>query len=89
MLARRIFILQNAQCQFIDGGTFRAPAFRLVEEGFLVDLFGICGVGQEADLHIVVFGPQKPGHPEKEAAGHVLLESTHGAGGIHHRQHNS
>ncbi|MNV85122.1 hypothetical protein D3C71_1790510 [compost metagenome] len=38
----------------------------------------------EHNLNVLVFRAQEAGHPEKEAAGYVLLEGAHGTRGIHH-----
>ena len=50
--------------------------------------FGLGGVGDKTDLHVLVYCPQEREHPEEEGTGQILLHSTHTSRNIHQCQND-
>ncbi len=59
-----------------------------MKELMLVHQLGLCGMGNEADLDLVVNLPQKLNEPEEERPGQVLFHGSHASRHIHHGENH-
>src|SRR5436853_1975106 len=87
-LSGRKALRDDINSELVGGRNNGASGFTLGEELFLGDLARLGVMAYEDDLHLVVFGLQKPHHPKVKRTGYILLELTHGSRYVHHRDDN-